>query len=245
MFKGNALVIGASGGIGSELVSQLIQSNLYHQVHAVSRTLPSEPLREVCYHKVDSEDEGNIASLCQSLRAQNIQFTLAISCIGALHGVNDEHPVTPEKRLEDINSRNLDFYFATNAIIPAIWLKNVERLLKGKQAAKLVFLSARVGSINDNELGGWYGYRASKAALNMLIKTAQVELKRRAKNVTLVSYHPGTVDTNLSKPFQSNVPQGKLFTADFTVSQLLNMLLDLTTEDAPHYLDWQGKTISW
>ncbi|MFT2092334.1 SDR family NAD(P)-dependent oxidoreductase [Paraglaciecola sp. 2405UD69-4] len=245
MFKGNALVIGASGGIGSELVSQLIQSSLYHQVHAVSRTLPSEPVREVCYHKVDSEDEGNIASLCQSLRAQNIQFTLVISCIGALHGVNDEHPVTPEKRLEDINSRNLDFYFATNTIIPAIWLKNVEQLLKGKHEAKLVFFSARVGSITDNKLGGWYGYRASKAALNMLIQTAQIELQRRAKNIAIVSYHPGTVDTGLSKPFQNNVPKGKLFTAAFTVSQLLNMLPDLTVQNAPYYLDWQGKRIPW
>ncbi|MEP1552786.1 MAG: SDR family NAD(P)-dependent oxidoreductase [Paraglaciecola sp.] len=245
MSKTNALVIGASGGIGAALVNQLQHSNVYHQVHAVSRNLPSEPLTHVCYHQVDSEDDHNIFELCQQLNSQGIQFTLVVCCIGALHGQIGEHLVKPEKRMEDLDSKSLDFYFSTNAITPAIWLKNVETLLKGKQAAKLVFLSARVGSIHDNELGGWYGYRASKAALNMLIKTAQVELKRRAKNVALVSYHPGTVDTNLSKPFQSNVPQGKLFTADFTVSQLLNILLDLTTEDAPYYLDWQGKTISW
>jgi NAD(P)-dependent dehydrogenase (short-subunit alcohol dehydrogenase family) len=109
----------------------------------------------------------------------------------------------------------------------------------------LVFFSARVGSINDNLLGGWYGYRASKAALNMLLKSAQVECQRRAKNISLVSYHPGTVDTELSRPFQANVPKDKLFSSEFTVSQLLQFVTNLLAEDGPHYIDWQGKTIPW
>ena len=144
-----------------------------------------------------------------------------------------------------IHKDQLNFYFTTNAILPAIWLKHVESLLKGSEPAKLVFFSARVGSISDNNLGGWYGYRASKSALNMIIKCAQIECKRRAKNICLISYHPGTVETELSKPFQSNVPAGKLFTTDFTVSQLLTIIPNLTPENGPHYIDWQGSVIPW
>ena len=108
-----------------------------------------------------------------------------------------------------------------------------------------MFFSARVGSINDNKLGGWYGYRASKAALNMMLKCAQIECQRRAKNISLISYHPGTVETELSKPFQSKVPTGKLFSAHFTVTQLLNIIPSLSAENGPHYIDWQGNTIPW
>ena len=108
-----------------------------------------------------------------------------------------------------------------------------------------MFFSARVGSISDNSLGGWYGYRASKSALNMLIKCAQIECQRRAKNITLISYHPGTVETELSKPFQSKVPTGKLFSTDFTATQLLQIIPNLTPENGPHYIDWQGNVIPW
>jgi NAD(P)-dependent dehydrogenase (short-subunit alcohol dehydrogenase family) len=169
-----------------------------------------------------------------------------VCCIGALHATGaDNQQIMPEKRLEDIQKDQLSFYFTTNAILPAIWLKYVEPLLKGSEPAKLVFFSARVGSISDNNLGGWYGYRASKSALNMLIKCAQIECQRRAKNICLISYHPGTVETPLSKPFQSKVPTGKLFTTDFTVTQLLTIIPSLTPENGPHYIDWQGSVIPW
>lgn len=243
--KGNALVIGASGGIGAELVRQLHNSDTYYQVHAVSRSIPLGAIDGVYYHQVASQDETQIADFCAQLKSDDVQFTTIVCCIGALHGSNGENPVTPEKRLEDVNKGTLDFYFATNVIIPAIWLKHAAGLLKGKQDAKLVFLSARVGSIQDNELGGWYGYRASKAALNMLLKSAQVELKRRAKNISVVSYHPGTVDTDLSKPFQANIPKERLFSAEFTVQKLLSLISELSVEDAPYFLDWQGKPIPW
>jgi len=246
MFKGNALVIGASGGIGKTLVQQLHESRKYQQVYAVSRTLPASKIEGVKYHTLDSENENSIAQYCQELKQEGSQFSLVVCCIGALHASGaDNQKVMPEKRLEDINQDQLSFYFATNVILPALWLKHVEALLKGAEPAKLVFFSARVGSISDNHLGGWYGYRASKAALNMIIKCAQIECQRRAKNIGLISYHPGTVDTELSKPFQANVPEGKLFTADFTVTQLLNIIPDLTAENGPHYIDWQGSVIPW
>lgn len=246
MFKGQALVIGASGGIGQECVKQLHASGKYTKVVGVSRSKPTKPLAGVEYNTLQSEDEGEVAAFCNDLKSKGNQLTLVICCIGALHGSNKQkQAVMPEKRLEDINSDNLNFYLQANTILPAIWLKNLVPLMTGSEPAKLVFLSARVGSISDNRLGGWYGYRASKAALNMLIKSAQVECQRRAKNLSLISYHPGTVDTELSRPFQANVPKDKLFNSDFTVSQLLQFIPSLLAEDGPHYVDWQGKTIAW
>ena len=246
MFKGNALVIGASGGIGQALVKQLYESGEYAKVYAVSRTAPASPISGVQYQSLDSENESLITQYCQQLKQMGGQFSLVVCCIGALHTTDaNNQAIMPEKRLEDIQQEQLGFYFKTNAILPAIWLKHVEMLLKGAEPAKLVFFSARVGSINDNKLGGWYGYRASKAALNMMLKCAQIECQRRAKNISLISYHPGTVETELSKPFQSKVPTGKLFSAHFTVTQLLNIIPSLSAENGPHYIDWQGNTIPW
>ena len=246
MFKGNALVIGASGGIGKALVKKLYESGEYQYVFAVSRSLPAAPIEGVQYHTLDSENENLVAQYCQQLKQAGGQFSLVVCCIGALHAIGvDNQKIMPEKRLEDIQKDQLSFYFTTNAILPAIWLKHVEPLLKGTEPSKLVFFSARVGSISDNNLGGWYGYRASKSALNMMIKCAQIACQRRAKNVCLISYHPGTVETELSKPFQSKVRKNKLFTTDFTVTQLLNIIPNLTAENGPHFIDWQGKSIPW
>ena len=108
-----------------------------------------------------------------------------------------------------------------------------------------MLFSARVGSISDNRLGGWYSYRASKAALNMMIKTAAIELARRAKNIKLIAFHPGTTDTPLSKPFQKNVPENKLFSAEFVAKQLLDIVENTPIDQSPSYLDWQGETINW
>jgi NAD(P)-dependent dehydrogenase (short-subunit alcohol dehydrogenase family) len=246
MIKGNALVIGASGGIGKTLLKRLHESDEYAHVYAVSRTEPSPPIEGVQYHVINSENENLIAEYCQQLKQAGGQFSLVVCCIGALHAASaDNQKIMPEKRLEDIQQEQLSFYFTTNAILPAIWLKHVEPILKGPEPSKLVFFSARVGSISDNQLGGWYGYRASKSALNMLIKCAQIECQRRAKNISLISYHPGTVATELSKPFQSKVPKGKLFTSDFTVTQLLKIIPSLSAETGPHYIDWQGSVIPW
>jgi NAD(P)-dependent dehydrogenase (short-subunit alcohol dehydrogenase family) len=246
MFRGNALVIGASGGIAKTLVKTLHESGDYEHVFAVSRSSPTSPIEGVQYHTLESDNETLVAQYCQQLKLQGGQFSLVVCCIGALHAITaDNQKIMPEKRLEDIKQQQLSFYFTTNTILPAMWLKHVEPLLKGSQPSKLVFFSARVGSISENNLGGWYGYRASKSALNMIIKCAQIECQRRAKNISIISYHPGTVETELSKPFQSKVPTGKLFTTDFTVNQLLNIIPNLTPENGPHYIDWQGSVIPW
>lgn len=114
-----------------------------------------------------------------------------------------------------------------------------------KNECKFVFLSARVGSISDNKLGGWYSYRSSKAALNMLLKSAAIELKRTFKNVKLIAFHPGTTDSPLSKPFQKNVPKGKLFTRDFVADALIDITNKTQIDGELSFIDWQGEKIDW
>jgi NAD(P)-dependent dehydrogenase (short-subunit alcohol dehydrogenase family) len=126
-----------------------------------------------------------------------------------------------------------------------LWLKHLTPVLTNKNSCKVVIFTARVGSISDNKLGGWYSYRASKASMNMLIKSASVELARRAKNIKLISFHPGTTDTELSKPFQKNVPKDKLFTCEFVANQLLTIVENTTIDGEASFLDWQGKKIDW
>lgn len=239
-----ALVIGAGGGIGAQILAQLAHHQGNTQVHAVSRQSLTSKHPNVTHHQMLNHDEPGVSNLCEALK-QVGQFDLVVCCIGALHGEQNKVSLTPEKRLEDISAQQLESYFKINTIIPALWLKHLVPLVKGSNKAQVVMITARVASISDNRLGGWYGYRVSKAGLNMMIKTAQIEYQRRAKNVELISYHPGTVDTNLSKPFQGNVPNGKLFTADFTASQLLKHLETLDINKAPHYIDWNNQPIPW
>ena len=132
-----------------------------------------------------------------------------------------------------------------NTFLPALWLKTLAPLLRSKEVCRIALLSARVGSISDNRAGGWYSYRASKAALNMLIQSAAIEFARRAKNVKLLAFHPGTVDTPLSAPFQHNVPDGKLFTPEYVAHQLLDLLTALPADGRASYLDYAGKPIAW
>lgn len=244
MGKYSALVIGASGGLGKALTQLLSADEQYQSVHAVSRHPNTGRGNKLVWHQIDSSDEGQVSELVESLRPHR-PFSLIICCTGTLHASTGNQALQPEKRLEDLDPQKLLNYFKINTLIPTIWLKHAMTLLKGSHNANLVFFSARVGSISDNRLGGWYGYRASKSALNMMIKTAQVEYARRANNVCLTCYHPGTVDTPLSKPFQANVAKEKLFTPQFSAGQLLKIVPTLELANAPHYIDWQGKPIPW
>ncbi|MCY7295335.1 SDR family NAD(P)-dependent oxidoreductase [Alteromonas sp. a30] len=241
----NALVIGL-GGIGQAVAQALIDSKVVGAVYGVSRrSLPeAHALQQASsYHPVLVEDyeESSIENACAALPQG--QFSLVVCTLGILH--DSVTQLYPEKKLEDLTPSHLSQYFLENVTIPAIWLKHVVRLLAPKHPSQIVFLSARVGSISDNRLGGWYGYRSAKSALNMLVKTAQIEVSRRYKQCALVLYHPGTVDTRLSVPFQQNIPQEKLFTPEFTAHQLLSCLPNLAAHDAPHYIDWSGQTIPW
>ena len=240
--KNNVLIVGASGGIASALIEQYCNEGA--QVYAVSRAPAADVLQSenVSYHQLAEQNDKSISNFVKQLAKQDVTLTTVVITTGFLH--RDSDGIHPEKRLEDVSEHALAAYFETNSIIPALWLKHLVNIMS-KEGSTLVCLSARVGSISDNGLGGWYGYRASKAALNMLVKTASVEYKRRLKDVMLVCYHPGTVDTDLSKPFQKNVAAKKLFTAAFTAKQLIHHLSVLNRDQACHFIDWNGEVVTW
>lgn len=237
----NVLIIGANGGIAQAIIAHLLASSEDHKVKGVSRQ--SSPVQHPQYqHSIlESYAQAAIAQYCATL--QDNSLDLVICTLGLLH--NKDLGIHPEKKIEDLNPEQLMQYFTINALTPALWLKHLLPKMRLKTNTNIVMLSARVGSIADNQLGGWYGYRASKSALNMLVKTAQVEYQRRVPNCDLILYHPGTVDTGLSKPFQRNIKKETLFTPEFTVSQLFKILVNKPETPPPHYLDWNNQPIAW
>lgn len=236
------VLFGASSAIAKAYIEHLQINTPQYQVVCVSAKA-TEPDGSVVYLKTDYTKQS-LAKVTAYLKEQNANIKQVIMFNGTLH--NKTH--MPEKKLEDLNADYFNELFSANTLTPLLCLQSILPLLTHKTQCTITALSARVGSINDNKLGGWYTYRASKAALNMLFKTAAVELARRAKNTKMVLFHPGTTDTALSKPFQKNVPAGKLFTAEFVAKQLFTLTFNnphLELNGEPAYLDWQGDTIPW
>jgi len=237
--KRKALVVGASGGIATAIIHHLLDQD-YH-VYAVSRSsTPSLKHDHLRWYSCDYTDTA-ITSVCEQLSEVISELNTIYLCNGILHG----EEIRPEKQLAQLASDAFLQVLQVNTLLPMRWIQNLHRFLNRQQDITLVVFSARVGSIEDNGLGGWYSYRASKAALNMLLKTYSVELQRKHPKASILIFHPGTTDTELSKPFQKNVPDGKLFTADFVAYQLFELVQREDRNQPIDYLDWQGKTIPW
>ena len=242
MSASHALVVGGNSTIAQALIQQLLRDDHYLGVHVFSRqpnaySINTDRLPWYC---------GDYAPSCltkwaTSLSSMSGKISRVFICNGVLHN-NDGKP---EKRLEDIDPDILLSRMNSNAVAPMLALRALLPVLRGKQPCVIAVCNARVGSIGDNHLGGWYSYRASKAALNMLLKTASIELARRATNLKLLSFHPGTTDSPLSAPFQRGVPEGKLFTPEFVAQRLLTLCETLPQDGQLSYLDWQGKPIDW
>lgn len=243
-----ALVVGASGGIGSAVVDQLIKIQRYTHVVAVShKSFVDSGSSEI-------DESSNLLALETDYSAESINTLMAnlssfkgcisrvVICNGILH--DDQKDIFPEKKLEDISESKMMHVLRVNALLPLLFLKELVALVKGEKRCVISVLSARVGSIEDNRLGGWYSYRASKAALNMLVKTAAVEYERRAKNVRFLLFHPGTVDTNLSKPFQSK-SSTKLMQPSEVAMSLIKLMDRSDTGSNIEFIDWEGKKINW
>ncbi|MDB9733169.1 SDR family NAD(P)-dependent oxidoreductase [Porticoccaceae bacterium] len=241
-----ALVLGASGGLGSAMVSEFLNDPEIDKVFAVSSkknpvgSNKGQNQSKLVWLQAEYS-ETQMADAVSQLMAHAGTFSRVCVCHGLLHS----DKLWPEKRLEDITSEALQEIFHSNTVVPALWLKLLFKILKGQTPCIVATMSARVGSLSDNNLGGWYAYRASKAALNMVLKTASIEYGRRAKNVKLIAFHPGTTDTALSKPFQSTVPTGKLFTTEFVAEQLAMIMDSAQVDGELSYLDWDGQTIAW
>lgn len=191
------------------------------------------------WRPLDLEDESSIAQAAAAAKSSLGPLHLVIVASGLLH----DEVQRPEKTWRHLSSAGLQHAFAINATGPALVAKHFLPLLARDRKAAFAALSARVGSIEDNRLGGWYAYRASKAALNMLIRTLAVELARRNDRALCVALHPGTVDTALSEPFQASVPEGNLFTPQRAAGQLLKVLDDLTPADSGGLFAWDGQRI--
>lgn len=227
----SAVVIGASGGIGGALEAALVEEGAFHTVHGFARS------RSGAQH-LDLLDEASIAAAAAHV-AQGPPPTLVIVATGLLHAGGNG----PEKALRDLDANWLAQLYAVNAIGPALVAKHFLPIMPRNGRTMFAALSARVGSVSDNRLGGWHGYRASKAALNMLVRTLAIEERRRNDRAIVVTLHPGTVDTQLSRPFQGNVPPARLFTPDRAALQLLDVIEGLKVIDSGKLFDFEGKEI--
>ncbi|WP_108816511.1 SDR family NAD(P)-dependent oxidoreductase [Loktanella sp. Alg231-35] len=218
-----ALVIGASGGIGSAVAAQLAQDKW--DVTGLSRS-------------VDGFDVGNAASVERAMSGMTAPFDLIFVALGILAPLWG----TPEKSLSAIKPDEMARVFSVNTIGPALILRHAAELLPKDRRSVVATLSARVGSIGDNKVGGWHSYRASKAALNQIIHGAAIELGRSHKQSICVALHPGTVET----PFTANyVGRHPTVPATQAATNLLSVIADLTPDQSGSFFDYAGEAISW
>jgi NAD(P)-dependent dehydrogenase (short-subunit alcohol dehydrogenase family) len=238
--KNASLIIGGHGGIAQAIIHTLLNTERDKAIVVVSRGQRPANAADIDWYQSD-HGEASINEITQAFQEQGLVFDRVFICLGILH----DDTVSPEKRLEDLNAESLLHVFNINSITPVLWLKHLLPVLKNTDPARVAVFSARVGSITDNHLGGWYGYRTSKAALNMLLKSTAIEYARRAPNVKIIAFHPGTMDTELSRPFSQNVPKDKLFSAAFVAKQVINILDAQTADGELSFVDWNHQPIDW
>lgn len=234
----NIAIIGSSGSIGNAFIKKLRQLYPKVQISGFSRSNLLKDVKNVDFYQIDYEDEEAIAKAAE-IASTNGSLDLIIVATGILHN----NQLMPEKSIRELSITKFQQVLQANTIFPAMVAKYfLPKLVKHRRA---VFgaLSARVCSISDNKLGGWYSYRTSKAALNMIIKNLAVEMKMSHNQAIIVGLHPGTVDSKLSKPFQNNVPANKLFTADYAVEKMLNVINNLNPDNSGKCYAWDGKEI--
>lgn len=220
----STLIIGAKGTIGAALVKA-------YEGDGALVTLSRDDI---------DYSEGALADKSQLMKEEHV-FTQIICCIGTLH----DDVVQPEKSLKELNKTTLEHYFYVNSVLPALVIKYFAPLLNKTTVSRFVCLSAMVGSTADNQLGGWYGYRASKAALNSLVKTASIELKRTHKNSVLAAIHPGTTVGELTAPFAKNIAPSKYYTPEQTAQRIKGVVTALKPEQSGSFLNWDGKQLPW
>ncbi len=227
---GVAIVLGVSGGIGAAILEALRGSGRFSRV--------------VGYHRrsippLELTDEASIAVIAGDVGSLGLPLRLVFDATGVLQGDG----TAPEKSWRQLDPAQLARAFAVNAIGPALLMKHLLPLLDRKGKTVFATLSAKVGSIADNQLGGWYGYRASKAALNQFVRTAAVELARQLPDAICVALHPGTVDTGLSAPHSKTGLEVRAPAA--AAALLLAVLEGLTPADTGGFLDYRGQPLPW
>lgn len=234
MVKKNIVVIGGGGAIGGAFIRKLSKSYEGSCVYCFSSAKLN--FENVICNSIDYNNEDSIFS---SANLVPNDIDLIIVSTGILHSDG----IMPEKSLNDITRHKLITLFNSNTVVPTLIAKHfIPKLSKSRQSSFCI-LSARVGSISDNYLGGWYSYRASKCALNMIIKSLSIELSRKNKLASIIGIHPGTVNSELSKPFQKNILENKLFSPDFAVENMIKVIKSLDCRQSGKIFAWDGSEI--
>ena len=237
--KKKVAIIGSSGAIGNAVAEILLDDDEIETIYKFSRNDPKENSDRVKNLLLDIEDEESIKNCIKNL-PENIKFDLIFVATGILHNNND---IFPEKSIKDINQSKLEKVLLVNTIGPTLVGKYFIPHLRKDSKSIFAFLSARVGSISDNKLGGWYSYRASKTALNQIIKNFSIEVRRSNPNAIFIGLQPGTVKSFLSKPFEKNVRSENLFTPEYSASKMLEVIDNLSLEDTGKVYAWDGEEI--
>jgi len=249
----HVVILGGNSGIGAALTSHYLSCGAIVSVFsrtgladvpATAATMTqqaSQPgLHQYLYQPEQLEQTSTqLQDALATVFAQPVD--LVFCCLGLLH----QAELQPEKSLRQLSAGALRQSLEVNTVLPALWLQAIWPFLPKSPRVKLCWLSAKVGSIGDNHSGGWYSYRASKTALNMLVRGAAIELKRQLPQATLVALHPGTTDTAMSKPFQRNLPAGQLQSPAATAQRLAATVADLTPAQHGALLHWDGTVLPY
>ena len=243
----SVLILGASGGIGSAMVDEVLKQNPEANIYRFARDLTKlKPIAgknhgEVMDFSWDLNEpnifEEALDQMQKNSDVAKLKFDLVFIATGFLHDENQQ----PEKSYKQLSADHLHRSFQLNAVGPIVMLQSLLQRIDMKHSCKIGVLSARVGSISDNRMGGWHSYRASKAALNMLLKNMAIELNRSKSQITLVGLQPGTTDTELSKPFTKRIDSSCLQTPEFTAHKLYQVLQNLTPCESGKLFDFNGE----
>lgn len=248
----HAMIQGASRGIGLGFVRALLEDDCIEHLVATARVpeasdelteLKREHPNRLQLTALDVTDETSVRAAARRVGEAVDDLHLLFNVSGVLH--DESRGMQPEKSLNDVDPDHLQRSFAVNAIGPLLVAKHFHPLFRHGERAVCANMSARVGSIGDNYKGGWYGYRASKAAQNQFTRTLAIELDRKAPETICVALHPGTVDTGLSEPFQNFVSEDQLFSVPEAVDHLLEVIDGLSPDDSGAFFDWAGEPIEW
>lgn len=236
--KKNIVIVGATGAIGKAFLEHYVKDESVENVLAFSRKKMSYENIKIKSFDLDIENQTSIEDAAQNIKDYLIDTIIVAT--GILHSEN----FGPEKSIREINYSTMAKVMAVNTIGPALIGRYFIPLLRKDTKSVLAFLSARVGSISDNKLGGWYSYRASKTALNQIIKNFSIELKRTNPKAVVLGLQPGTVDSNLSEPFKKNVTKDKLFSPEHSRELLSGVIEKVTIEDSGNLIAYNGEIIS-
>ncbi len=237
--KKNVAVIGSSGAIGNAISKILKDDETVNSIYNFSRSTSSNISEKENSIYINIESEDSIKEAVQKI-PQDLKFDLIFVATGILH--NDDL-VYPEKSIRDISADKLKKVLMVNTVGPTLIGKYFIPFLNKDNKNVFAFLSARVGSISENKLGGWYSYRASKTALNQIVKNFSIEIKRSNPNSIFTVLQPGTVKSNLSKPFEKNVQPDQLFSPDYSAQRMLDVIDNLTPDDSGKFFAWNAEEI--